>query len=152
MHDKVYAVIDTNVIVSALISKSLESNPVKIIKAITQERIIPLFNDEILSEYREVLSRTKFGLEEQMIDMTIQTFLTDGLALDRTNAGRENFPDEKDIVFYEVALSKEDSFLVTGNIKHFPQKAFVVSPTQMVMLLEKDNPISLEPLAELTTF
>lgn len=122
-----------------MISKSLESNPVKIIKAITEERIVPLFNDEILSEYREVLSRIKFGLEEQMIDMIIRTFLTDGLALDRTDAGSENFPDEKDIVFYEVALSKEDSFLVTGNIKHFPQKAFVVSPAQMVLLLEADK-------------
>jgi len=34
MRNKYYAVIDTNVIVSALISKTLDSNPVKIIKAI----------------------------------------------------------------------------------------------------------------------
>ena len=33
MEDKFYAVIDTNVIVSAVISKSLESNPAKIIRA-----------------------------------------------------------------------------------------------------------------------
>ena len=26
-------------------------------------------------------------------------------------------PDEDDRVFYEVALSEEDSFLVTGNLK-----------------------------------
>lgn len=60
MEDKFYAVIDTNVIVSAVISKSLESNPAKIIRAIVQDRIVPLFNDEILDEYREVLSRPKF--------------------------------------------------------------------------------------------
>ena len=36
MEDKFYAVIDTNVIVSAVISKSLESNPAKIIRAIVQ--------------------------------------------------------------------------------------------------------------------
>ena len=53
MEDKFYAVIDTNVIVSAVISKSLESNPAKIIRAIVQDRIVPLFNDEILDEYRE---------------------------------------------------------------------------------------------------
>lgn len=52
MEDKFYAVIDTNVIVSAVISKSLESNPAKIIRAIVQDRIVPLFNDEILDEYR----------------------------------------------------------------------------------------------------
>lgn len=37
MEDKFYAVIDTNVIVSAVISKHLESNPAKIIRAIVQE-------------------------------------------------------------------------------------------------------------------
>lgn len=145
MKNKVYAVIDTNVIVSALISRTVESNPVKIIRAITLERIIPLFNDEILSEYKEVLSRAKFGLDKRVIDMIIQTFLTDGMSIDRTNAGYEDFPDEKDLVFYEVALTKEDSFLVTGNIKHFPKKAFVITPAQMVELLENDNPISFEP-------
>jgi len=145
MRDKVYAVIDTNVIVSALISKTLESNPVKIIRAITLERIIPLFNDQILSEYKEVLSRAKFGLDKRMVDTVIQTFLTDGLSVDRTNAASEYFPDEKDIVFYEVALAKEDSFLVTGNIKHFPKKAFVITPARMVEMIETDNPISLEP-------
>ena len=33
MEGKFYAVIDTNVIVSAVISKNLESNPAKIIRA-----------------------------------------------------------------------------------------------------------------------
>lgn len=42
MEGKFYAVIDTNVIVSAVISKSLESNPAKIIRAIVQDRILPL--------------------------------------------------------------------------------------------------------------
>ena len=51
MKDKIFAVIDTNVIVSALISSNLESNPVKVFRAIVQERIVPLFNDEILEEY-----------------------------------------------------------------------------------------------------
>ena len=52
MESKIYAVIDTNVIVSALISKSLDSNPVKVVQAITQDRIIPIYNDEILQEYK----------------------------------------------------------------------------------------------------
>lgn len=47
----------------------------------------------------------------------------------------EIFPDADDIVFYEVALSREDSFLITGNLRHFPKKPFVVSPTQMVEIL-----------------
>lgn len=45
MKSKIFAVIDTNVIVSAFLSSNLESNPVKIFRAIVQERIFPLYVD-----------------------------------------------------------------------------------------------------------
>lgn len=136
MADKIYAVIDTNVIVSALISKNLESNPTKMVRAIVQEQIVPLYNDEILNEYREVLSRPKFHLTTQQIDRVLKAITTDGLSLDRTTTANEDFPDPKDVVFYEVALSKNGSYLVTGNIKHFPIKPFVVTPAEMVKIIE----------------
>lgn len=136
MADKIYAVIDTNVIVSALISKNLESNPTKMVRAIVQEQIVPLYNDEILNEYREVLSRPKFHLTTQQIDRVLKAITTDGLSLDRTTTDNEDFPDPKDVVFYEVALSKDGSYLVTGNIKHFPIKPFVVTPAEMVKIIE----------------
>lgn len=136
MADKFYAIIDTNVIVSAVISKHLDSNPAKIIRAIVHERIVPLFNDEIIEEYREVLSRSKFHLTQTQIDAVLKAVVTDGLNLERTPAEGVEFPDPKDIVFYEIDLSKEDSYLVTGNIKHFPIKPFVVTPAEMVKIME----------------
>ena len=54
MHDKYYAVLDTNVLVSALLGASHMSNPTKVMKAVTDDRIIPLYNDEIIEEYKEV--------------------------------------------------------------------------------------------------
>ena len=113
------------------------SNPTKVLHAVTDNRIIPLYNNEIIEEYKEVLSRKKFPFNEELIDAVLQTILTDGLYVDRTTAIDEFIPDSKDIVFYEVSLSKEGSFLVTGNIKHFPRKHFVITPTEMVELLEK---------------
>ena len=136
MKDKIFAVIDTNVIVSALLSGNLESNPVKVFRAIVQERIVPLYNDEILEEYRCVLSRPKFHLGRSLIDTVIKAIVTDGLNIDRTPAANIDFPDPKDIVFYEVALSVEDSYLVTGNIRHFPVKPFIVTPAEMIRILE----------------
>ena len=47
----------------------------------------------------------------------------------------ENYPDPKDVVFYEVALSKDDAYLVTGNKKHFPQTPIVVTPAEMLEIL-----------------
>lgn len=44
-------------------------------------------------------------------------------------------PDEEDRVFYEISLSKEDSFLITGNLKHFPASPKVVSPSDFVRLM-----------------
>ena len=47
----------------------------------------------------------------------------------------ESFPDPKDLVFYEVKMSKEDAYLVTGNLKHFPNTPFVVTPKEMMEIL-----------------
>lgn len=132
MKDKFFAVIDTNVIVSALISKNIDSNPGKVFRAIVQERIVPLYNDEILAEYRCVLSRPKFHLSPDLIETVLKAIIVDGLNLDRVPATGIDFPDPKDIVFYEIAISKENAYLVTGNIKHFPVRSFIVSPAEMV--------------------
>ena len=101
-----------------------------------QERIVPLYNDEILEEYKSVLSRPKFHLNRSLIETVIKAIITDGVNRDRTPTADIEFPDPKDIVFYEVALSVEDSYLITGNIRHFPVKPFVVTPAEMVLILE----------------
>ena len=44
-------------------------------------------------------------------------------------------PDEDDRVFYEVSLSVEDSFLVTGNLKHYPQTPKVISPADFLSVI-----------------
>ena len=54
----------------------------------------------------------------------------------KKNAGDKEFPNPKDIVFYEVALSKEGSFLVTGNTKHFPKVPIVVTPAEFLDILK----------------
>ena len=57
---RVYAVIDTNVIVSALLARNPQSATVKVLEAFWQGKIVPLVNDEIIDEYDEVLRRPKF--------------------------------------------------------------------------------------------
>lgn len=49
-----------------------------------------------------------------------------------------DMPDEDDRVFYEVSLSKEDSFLVTGNLKHFPKTPKVITAAQMMEILDNE--------------
>lgn len=63
----IHAVIDTNVIVSALLTHNAQSATIKVIEAIEKGWIIPLYNDEILEEYIDVLSRSKFNFSKDLV-------------------------------------------------------------------------------------
>jgi len=132
----IYAVIDTNVIVSAYITKNLQAATSKVWAAVLQGIIIPVYSDEIIDEYTDVLHRKKFDIPEHLIKWAIDRILMNGIRGERVPSA-EKFPDPKDIVFYEVAMSKEDAYLVTGNKKHFPDKLIVVTPAEMVEILRE---------------
>lgn len=136
MSDKIYAVIDTNVLVSALFSLNGTSNPSQVVKYVIDGTIVPIYNDKIIAEYIEVLTRDKFPFKFNDIEYILKIFTKYGLSINEVTTTNENFPDTDDIIFYEVALSKEDSYLVTGNTKHFPKKSFVVTPAEMVHIIE----------------
>ena len=121
------AVIDTNVIVSAYVTKNLEAATSKVWEAVMQCKLTPIYNDQILNEYSEVLHRKKFDIPEHLIKCVLDKIITNGIHGERVLSD-EFFPDPKDVVFYEVALSKDDAYLVTGNTKHFPKKPLLHSP------------------------
>ena len=133
---KIYAVIDTNVLVSALLSRFKDTSTVQLLQLLILGEITPIYNDEIFEEYQTVLTRSKFGFPDTLIDETLDVIRRYGMNSSRTEAS-EQLPDPKDVVFYEVALSVEDSFLVTGNTKHFPRKPFVVTPAEMLRIIHE---------------
>ena len=49
-------------------------------------------------------------------------------------------PDMKDVPFYEVVLEKrnDNAYLVTGNIKHFPKEPFIVTPRELLDILNNN--------------
>ena len=135
----VYAVIDTNVIVSAMLSRvNSDSATAKVLEYVFLNEVIPVYNEEIIEEYIEVLNRPKFKLNKESIDIVLTYIKNVGYLSDRTKSS-ELFNDKDNVVFYEVALShlqkEKDTFLVTGNIKHFPDKPFVVSPRELVDII-----------------
>jgi len=135
---KYYAVIDTNVLVSAMIKWN--SVPGNVVEFVFSGTIIPLLNKQIVREYRDVLGRPKFHLTDEIINSVLDELERIGIYVD---AGELDiaFPDPKDRVFYEVVMEErktEDAYLVTGNIKHFPIKTYVVTPRQMIdIIIEK---------------
>ena len=105
----IYAVIDTNIIVSSFITKNPSSATRRVINSMLSGKIKPLYNDEILAEYFDVLSRSKFHLSEVRINELLYFIKQNGIDSSRFPYDG-TMPDEDDRVFYEVCLSKEDSF------------------------------------------
>ncbi len=131
----IYAVIDTNVLVSAYITHNVEAATSKVVDYLLHGKITPIYNDEMMAEYEEVLSRTHFHISPLKRQNLFEYIRQKGVAAERVSVDTL-FTDESDRVFYEVALSKEDSFLVTGNLKHYPQEPIVVTPAQMLQIIE----------------
>ena len=128
------AVIDTNVLVSAFWSGDKASPPVRIYRALIEQRFVPLFNDEIIAEYNDVLHRRKFKFPYWKVDELIDFIMNCGERIPPSEPDTEDFPDSDDRIFYCVALAAQDddAVLVTGNAKHFPPAPFVVSPAEFV--------------------
>ena len=133
-----YAVVDTNVIVSALIAKKPDSPPRQVFRAMLSGDIIPLYQSDILSEYEEVLSRKKFHLNSETIQTVLKAVRQFGVEVIPKPTG-EILIDMDDLVFYEVAMEKreDDAYLVTGNQKHYPVRDFIVTPAAMLQILKK---------------
>ncbi len=134
---KYYAVIDTNVLISALLSKNEASATVKVLDAVFEGRIIPFYHQDILAEYEEVLHREKFHLQDKTIRLVLNAFIQYGIEVFPHPTG-EVFIDMDDLVFYEVAMEKRENnaYLVTGNQKHYPFKDFIVTPAEMIKIME----------------
>ena len=127
-----YAVIDTNVLVSAMLKWN--SVPGNVLSLTLDGPITPILNQEIVAEYREVLSRPKFHLTKDIIDDVLESLNAVGIYVDADTIDID-LPDPKDRILYEVVMEErksEDAYLVTGNIKHFPNEPFIVTPRQMI--------------------
>lgn len=135
---KIFAVVDTNVIVSALLSRNPEAATVKVLESFFRGNIVPMVNEEILQEYDNVLHRPKFHFPKELVSSIVHALDYGSIHVGRTHS-TEKFPDPKDIVFYEVALSKKEAYLITGNTKHFPHTPIVVTPAEMVEILRTED-------------
>ena len=112
-------VLDTNVLVSGLLSA--KGPPGRLIDAILAQRLVIAFDDRILSEYKEVLARSKFSLKAADVAafweiLPFQRHLM-AMPVEELKAS-----DDSDTKFLEVAAATESKILVTGNARHYPEK------------------------------
>ena len=137
---KFYALIDTNVFVSALLAKHEDSPTVTIVEKLFDSTVVPVFSKAILEEYSEVLHRAKFGFNPATVNAFLQEVAQRGILLEPGQTGIM-LPDMNDVPFYAVTLAhgNDRTYLVTGNLKHFPVKPFIVTPAQFLEKIRQNE-------------
>ena len=132
-------VLDTNIIVSAGIKPG--SAPAKLVMDwVLEGQIQVVTSPWIVSEYREVVRRTKFrryGFPPHWLEFLIE----ESLRLPDPAAWAKRGPDPKDMPFLALA-HMAGAWLVTGNLKHFPETVrngvTVLSPSEYLTHLGED--------------
>jgi putative PIN family toxin of toxin-antitoxin system len=121
------AVIDTNVLVSGLLSPA--GNEALILLAIHQGLVRPCFSQDILEEYAAVLARPKFTFPPDEIEAMVAMFRSKG-ELFVPDVSAATSADPADTKFLQCAQAARADFLVTGNKRDFPNASY--GPTRVV--------------------
>lgn len=136
------AVIDTNVLVSGLLG--LYTYPARVIDLVYIGRLRCVYDDRIMAEYQQVLSRPKFHQtisEKERRDLLSYFMRSGGYVLAEPLGAALSAPDPDDVPFVEVAVAGRAEMIVTGNGAHFaffggnPWGVRVVSPRECYDLL-----------------
>jgi uncharacterized protein len=128
-------VLDTNVLVSALLNP--HGAPGAVLQLIYAGEIVVLFDDRVLSEYRDVLGRPKLRISQREAEFTVDFIAGEGV---RVNAPPLDLDlvDPDDLPFIEIAKASHAEALVTGNTRHFLGTSLteipIVAPAEFLAL------------------
>jgi putative PIN family toxin of toxin-antitoxin system len=117
-------VIDTNILVSAFWSS--DGNPARILSLVQNGAIVPCYDHRIVTEYKDVLLRPRFGFSPQEVSDVVSQIVADGVSVVAKPLA-VHFVDLSDKAFYEVA-KQCGAILITGNLRHFPTETSILSP------------------------
>jgi putative PIN family toxin of toxin-antitoxin system len=118
------AVIDTNVLVSGLLSPT--GNEALILLAIHQGLVHPCFTEDILEEYAAVLARPKFAFPPDEIAAVLAMFHNQGELFQPDVSGPVS-SDPADTKFLHCAQAAQADYIVTGNKRDFPDAPYGVT-------------------------
>lgn len=135
-------VLDTNVLVSGLFSPF--GPPARVVDQVVSNTLQVAYDDRIIDEYSEVLSRPKFSFNPRHVQDLIDHIKLSGKHVIANPTSSKNVPDLGDLPFAEVAVTANVRFLVTGNISHYQ----FLEETEVLVILPKEFLDGLERLLE----
>lgn len=126
-------VLDTNVLVSALLSPN--GVPAAVLQLVLAGRVVLCLDARVLSEYRAVLCRPRFDFDARLVDDLLEFLESEGELVASVPLAL-SLPDPDDAKFLEVAAAAGADHVVTGNLRHFPTRVrrgvSVVSPRRFL--------------------
>ncbi len=129
--NRMKAVIDTNILVSALWKKS--GNAYFILSNVVVGKITPCYDFRMMKEYRDVLARPKFKFPHVEVYDIFKILTRNGICVTPVPLPSADVKDNDDRAFYETAKFC-NAPLITGNLKHFPPDSLVMSPADFCSL------------------
>ena len=126
-------VLDTNVLVAGLLSPFGPCGD--IMRMVSSGGLTLCVDARVLTEYREVLERPKFGFDRDKI-ASILDYIEHHSWVAASAPLSFSLPDPDDEPFLEIAVSGEAEYLITGNMVHFPSEQYqgvaIVSPSEFL--------------------
>lgn len=125
------AVIDTNVLVSAVLNPA--GTPARVVEAARTQKLTAVLSPAVMAEYAGVLYRARFGFPPDWVASLLTDLDTLGLWLPDVPLTLPALPDPTDAPF--IALAKTSgAAIVTDNLRHFPPECGVevLTPGQAV--------------------
>lgn len=144
MKYRFFAVIDTNVIISAILKQGF---PSEIISLIDSGNVVPLYDYRMLDEYKDVLNRDKFSFDKDIINDILSRIKDFGILVKDVEKTKRSLKDKGDIPFFEVKedTGELDSYLVTGNLKDFPDDPYIInSKTAIIVMNQVERYLTLD--------
>ena len=126
-------VLDTNIIVSAFLNP--QGLPGEIVSLVLTKKTIVCYDNKILSEYTEVLTRSKFNFNIELVNDFLEFIKNNGEYI-VSESQKILFTDEDDKIFYDVYKSSDSEYIVTGNVRHYPQERNIITPREFIEIMK----------------
>lgn len=127
-------IIDTNVLISAAISG--RTPEVVILWVVDRRDVQWIVSEEILTEYKAVLSRPRFKLSSTQQERWCQV-LEEATTLVTVNLETDFPRDQKDAKFLSCALASKADFLITGDRDFSEAQALIETTIVSVSLFQR---------------